>query len=222
MLKPLIINSDLEENKDKNIYVESNGKIYEYEIRFNHMNVVDAIESYIKNISVYDFVLVNEKQAKVMGTPIKFLPYMGEFRLEGSCLKTNNYLTPVVSYFLNFLNNKYKDNIITNDDLKFLYEIKKYYEENSRLKELEILEDLFHGIRVSLINIYDFNEKIGNEILLSFENINISEEFKIILEKIRELIYIFTANNKYIKELNFKDEKLNSIYEKEVDKKKIY
>lgn len=222
MLKPLIINSDLEENKDKNIYVESNGKIYEYEIIFNHMNVVDAIECYIRNESVYSFHLVDEEQAKTIGTPIKFLPYMGDFRLEGSYKKTRNYLSPVLTYLLNFLNNKYKDNVITNKDLKTLFELKKQYEKDSRLEGLEIIEILCHGIRVNLINMYDFNEKVGNEILLGFENKNTNKEFKIILEKIRDLIYISTSNNKYIKELNLKDENLNHIYEDETVKKKVY
>lgn len=222
MLSPLVINSNLEEKEEKNIFVESNGKLYEYEIRFNHMNVVDAIESYVKNETIYNFTLVNENQAKIMGTPIKFLPYMGEFKLEGSLKKTKNYLSPLVTYFLNFLNNKYKDNIITSDDLKSLYELKKMYEKDSRINELEIFENLCYGIRVSLINTYDFNEDVGKNILLGFENRETNEEFKIVLEKIRELITVSTANNKYIKGLNLRDELLNPIYEKEEVKKKVY
>ena len=222
MFKPLVFNSDLEGQKSKNIFVEANGKLYEYEIRFNHMNVVDAIESYVKNETIYNFTLVNENQAKIMGTPIKFLPYMGEFKLEGSYKKTNNYLTPIVTCFLNFLNNKYKDNIITSDDIKILYELKKMYEKDLRTNELEILENLCHGIRVSLINTYDFNEDIGKKILLGFENIGTNEEFKIVLQKMLELITVSTVNNEYIKGLNLTDELLNPIYEKEEVKKKVY
>lgn len=221
MLKSLLINSNVEEKENK-IYVELDGKLYEYEARFNHMSVVDAIECYMKNESIYSFHLVDEEQAKTIGTPIKFLPYMGDFRLEGSYKKTRNYLSPLLTYLLNFLNEKYKDNVITNKDLKTLFELKKQYEKDSRLAGLEIIEILCHGIRVNLIETYDFNEEVGKKILDGFKNINTTEEFKVILEKIRDLIIIATNNNIYIKELNLKDELLNPIYKKEAIKEKVY
>ena len=146
---------------------------------------------------------------------------MGEFKLEDSYKKTNNYLAPLVTYFLNFLNEKYKDNAITNDDLESLYKLKKQYEKDSRMQELEILENLFHGIRVTLVDIYDFNEQIGKSIISGFKNIETNKEFKIILQKMRELIIVSTNNNKYIKELNFKDEHLTPLYEEDI-KKKVY
>lgn len=222
MLKPLVFNSNLNEdaleNMNNHIYIENEEKLYEFEIRFAHMCIVDALEKYINDEKIYNLMLVNEKQAKALETPLKFLPYMGKFRLPNNFFRTNNYLTPNVTYLLNFLNKKYYDNNITSKDLNTLHELKKKFEDESRKDELEIIDDLCYGIRVSLVNEHDFNERVANNIIEGMEKLNVNEDFKVVLEKMKELIYVSKNNKECIKGLGFKDELLNPIYEKEKQK----
>ena len=224
MVKPMVFNSSLNEeeleNFNNHIYIENEGKIYEYEIRFAHMSVVDALEKYINNEKIYNLMLVNEKQAKSLETPLKFLPHMGKFRLPNNFFRTDNYLTPNVTYLLNFLNKKYYDNNITSKDLSALHELKEKFESEGRKEELEIIEDLCYGIRVSLVNEYDFNESVSIKIIEGMEKLNVNENFKVVLEKMKELIFITKENKKCIKGLKIKDDLLNPIYEQEKQKRK--
>lgn len=224
MIKPMIFNSSLNEkeleNFNKHIYIENEGKIYEYEIVFAHMSVVDALEKYINDEKIYNLMLVNEKQVKTLEIPLKFLPYMGKFRLPNNFFRTDNYLTPNVTYLLKFLNKKYYDGNITSEDLNELYELKKKFENEGRLNELEIIEDLCYGIRVSFVNEYDFNERVATKIIEGMEKLNVNEDFKVVLEKMKDLIYVSRNNKECIKGLEFKDELLNYIYDQQKQKTK--
>lgn len=204
MLKNLNINTNNKEEYNY-IYLEHDGKIYKFKINFVHTSVGYAIEKCIKDMSVYDFILVKEDYAKCFQTPLNFLPYMGKFKLNNSFLKTKNYLYPRFNPLLHFLSEKYSDSNITNKDLSKLYDIKKDSLKLGKNNQLEIIKQLCFATQFELVEEYDFNNKVGNKILEKFENINVNDDFKIILKKLKWILSSSYNNKRYIKELGLEE-----------------
>lgn len=77
------------------IYIRYKNEILNLKITINHMDVVDAIEDYIKTADTYNFKVMSEEHVKLLyKMRPSFFPSIGKFRLDNNIKKTNNYFVP--------------------------------------------------------------------------------------------------------------------------------
>lgn len=116
------------------IYIRHDNEILNFKITINNMDVVDAIEDYIKTADTYSFKVMSEEHVKLLyKLRPSFFPNLGKFRLDNNIRKTNNYFvpekTPLLEEFIDLLINKNFENAFIYKKLEpFLpLEVLKYY-----------------------------------------------------------------------------------------------
>ena len=188
------------------IYLQNDDQLLKFRVEFDHVDIVNAIEKYISNINIYNFKLVNEKEAKTLETPLKFFPSVGKFKLENGIIKTQNYLVPMHynRELLKLLNSKYKFSEITQKDLKNFSKIKQDCIDFDNKKELNLINDLLLGIKIELLESYKFNENVGNGIIEYIKKLVGEQEAFEVIKKLNTILISCKENNKHVEFLGLK------------------
>ncbi len=112
--------------EDDYVYYKNDNEILKLRLHFNHMDIVDLIEEYVKNDDVYDFEVLSEYSVKKKyNIGVNFFPFVGKYRIEGNLKKTNNYFVPKLTELLALLINLYNNsnNLITYNNFEKLYSV---------------------------------------------------------------------------------------------------
>ncbi len=116
------------------------------------MDVVNVLEKYIDSQKTFDRVIMSEKSLKNTKIPLKFLYYLGKYTLEDNLFKTNNYLVPKQTPFLDVITEKYWDGIVDTIDLYNLNCIKTDAVCDEDEVTIKLISDLFKSANVEQSN----------------------------------------------------------------------
>ncbi len=167
MLMPLLMDITTDDYKTvqklgffDHVYLNTGKKILKFKLEIDdHMAVVDALESCINNTNINDFAFVSKKEAKeIWSWQIKFLPYVGNYRLPGNYKKTDNYAIPVMTTLMSLLRNMNFDFntegycVVTGEQLLQLADIIVDSEDN---RNSLIIDNLLKHLKVTLVSEYD-------------------------------------------------------------------
>lgn len=202
------------------IYLMNDNELLKYKVELDHMDVVNVLEKYIDNKKSFDNVILSEKEAKESGVPLKFLYYLGKYRLEDKFIKTKNYLAPRQTLFLNVITEKYKDNIVGSKDLYNLSKVmfETIIEEDDDTKKL--ISDLFINADVELIEKLELDEKGFNSTINNIRILlNNNRQCQDVLSKLRCILDNSKLNKDYIISLGLQS-KFSSAIKKEKQKVK--
>lgn len=147
------------------IYIRYNNEILNFKITINHMDVVDAIEDYIKTADTYNFKVMSEEHVKLLyKLRPSFFPSIGKFRLDNNIKKTNNYFVPDKTPLLEELIDLYNDNLVYLGTLNHLNSIKNELVKKKNRIQLLILRELCSKFSLELVEKYNIEvlEKILN------------------------------------------------------------
>ena len=209
MSKKLNINAESTEEYNY-IYLENDEKLLKFKISVNGLNMINIIEKMIKNLGIYNFKVMSEKNVNLeneagnLNVPTILLPYVGEFRLDNPLFKTKNYLIPSDSSqnkLLKFFTEKYNNNLFTRMDLETLCELKSEEISKNNMNNLEFINQLCLDMNVELVDVYDFNERVGNCVIDSLEKLVVNNDVRGILAKIRFMLYSCNINKECIEKL---------------------
>ena len=217
---------DNEENtKKKNfydyIYLISGNELLKFEIELDHMDVVNVLEKYIDSQKTFDKVIMSEKELKGTKIPLKFLYPLGYYRLENNLFKTNNYLVPKQTPFLDLITKKYWNGIV---DTTYLDNI-NYIKTDAVCDEDDIIPKLvdllFENANIELVERFEINK---DELIRTISNIkNLfknNKEALIVLSRLKWIIEKSKSNIEYITKLCLKD-KFNSSIMQERERQKV-
>ena len=161
--------------------------------------------------------LINlEKKVGNLNIPLSLLPYVGEFRLDNPLFKTKNYLIPSNSSenkLINFLSEKYNNNLFTRMDLETLCELKNEELSKMNMDNLGLINQLCFDMNVELVEVYDFNEKVGNSVIDSLENLVVNSGIRSVLAKLRFMLHSCSINKECIKKLGLEQNFVMAIEE---------
>lgn len=172
MLMPLLMDITTDDYKSVQklgffdyVYLNTGKKILKFKLEIDdHMAVVDALESCINNTNINDFAFVSKKEAKeIWDWQIKFLPYVGNYRLPGNYKKTDNYAIPVMTTLMSLLRNMNFDFnkkgycIVSFENLRSFVDVIIHSEDN---RNSLIIDKLLNHLKVTLVGEYDANVKL--------------------------------------------------------------
>lgn len=201
------------------ICIQRYNEILKFKITINHMDVVDAIEDYIKTEDTYNFRVMCEEHVKLL-YKIKpsFFPFVGKYRLENDIKKTNNYFVPEKKPLLEELIDLYNNGVYL-DTLNNLNSIKNELKKNNNKTQLLILENLCSKFSLELVEKYnvealektlnhsnnlinkdDLNKmkwilKTSQENEAIFNNLNLNKKIKCVEEEKKLIKMIDELNN---------------------------
>jgi len=146
------------------IYIRHNDEILGVKITISHMDVVDAIENYIKTEDTYNFRVMSEEEVKLLRIRPSFFPFIGKFRLENNIRKTNNYFVPRKTSLLEELIDLYNDNFLYYVSLNTLNLVHNELVKKNNKTQLLILKNLCSKFYLELVEKYNIEilEKILN------------------------------------------------------------
>ena len=185
--------------KNNNIYdyifIENNGELLKYKITIDHVAIFNTLDKYINEIPYDNIQIVKEKDVKKWGLPTSWFRYVGKFQLGENLLPTNNYLFPPQKLLFRVLTDKYKNELVTTQDL---YNLSSCYKN-------KYLKDLFRNIKIELIEKYKFNQSLEEQINI-IENL-VGKKTNSIdsLQNLKWILETSKKNKKYIKLLNLTD-----------------
>lgn len=217
------LNSKLVKEKKENtkklnfydyIYLMNGNELLKFKVELNHMDVVNALEDYINTQDQYKKVIMSEKEAQKTNIPLKFFYYLGKYKLENNKLKTKNYLVPKQTIFLEYLTEKYKDEVVSHEDLCNLSELKEDAIEYEEDIELKLIDGLFDNIDIELVDKYVITESEIDNTIINIENLLDNEEAAVVLHKLKWMLESANDNKNNIATLGLQ-EKFNSAIEKE-------
>lgn len=163
------------------IYLEEGNELYKFEIKFNHMDITNAIEQYINRCRVIDFEVRSEQYLKENAIPKIFFPYLGKFKLEENLKSTKNYFVlNDKSYLYRLLTVMYWDNSFTPEHFEVLYDCYNECCLNKQKNKAEFILDFSSKMNIELKNKYKFEEL--KSIISNLENYVPKDE----LEKSKE------------------------------------
>lgn len=217
---------DSEENtKKKNfydyIYLISGNELLKFEIELDHMDVVNVLEKYIDSQKTFDKVIMSEKSLKNTKIPLKFLYYLGKYTLEDNLFKTNNYLVPKQTPFLDVITEKYWDGIVDTTDLYNLNCIMIDAQCDEDVATINLISDLFKSANVELVESFEMNiEEVENTINNIRTLLQNSTECQNVLKKLDWILKKSKSNIEYITKLGLKD-KFNDAIMQERERQKV-
>lgn len=202
-------NNNLEEIKNEEyIFIQKDKQLLKFIVKTNHLNITNTLEQYLNNSSLYNSDVLSEKDIKDK-LPLNLVRSVGKYRLEGSLLKTNNYLVPPVTELTNILNEKYKENnsfvTFSSRDLHKLNLIKEDFRLDERIFELQLIENLLSSFEVELKGIYNISEKELETYIDNITKLIGFDENKITLSKLRWILVSASHNEDYITGLGIED-----------------
>ena len=184
------------------IYIRQDNEILNFKITINHMDVVDAIEDYIKTADTYSFKVMSEEHVKLLyKLRPSFFPNIGKFRLDNNTKKTNNYFVPEKKPLLEELIDLYNNGVYLGT-LNNLNSIKNELIKKNNKTQLLILNKLCSKFSLELVEKYNIE---ALEKTLNYSNNLINKEdlnkMKWILKtsKENEVIFNTLGLNKKIK-----------------------
>ena len=183
------------------IYIRYKNEILNLKITINHMDVVDAIEDYIKTADTYNFKVMSEEHVKLLyKMRPSFFPSIGKFRLDNNIKKTNNYFVPDKTPLLEELIDLYNDNLVYLGTLNHLNSIKNELVKKKNRIQLLILRELCSKFSLELVEKYNI-EALEKTLNYSNNLINISDlnKMKWILKTSKENEEIFSSLDLYKK-----------------------
>ena len=198
----------------------NDNELLKFKVELDHMDVVDVLEKYIDAQKSFDNVILSEKDAKESGVPLKFLYYLGKYRLEDNFIKTKNYLAPKQTLFLQLITQKYTDNIVDSKDLYNLSKVmfETIVEEDDDTKKL--ISDLFINANVELIEKIELAEEELNSTINNVRTLlNNNRQCQDVLSKLKCILDNSKLNKDYIINLGLQS-KFNSVIKKEKQKVK--
>lgn len=202
------------------VYLTSGNELLKFKVEINHMDAVDALEEYINSQKPVDHIILNEKEAKKTNIPLGFLLYLGKYRLENSLIKTENYFVPKSTELLFKLTQKYNNCTVTTVDLYNFACILIEANKNQDSLTKKLVEKLFSGVNVELVEKFQINEDELNNIINSIKNIFKNKvEAEAILHKLKWILDMTKRNAEQITKLDLRD-KFESAVEKEKQKVK--
>lgn len=180
------------------IYLLKEDELLKYKVELDHMDVVNVLEKYISTQYQYSKEIMSLKEVEKTNIPVKFLYYLGKYKLENNILKTKNYLVPEQTEFLEFLTTKYDNEVVTSRDLNILsyliYDEKKW------------IDYLFNNCSVELIEKYQFNKDQINNAITNIEKLlKNTESTEDVLYKLKYIISNFEDNQKIINKLGLQE-----------------
>lgn len=218
----------IEENKENTkklnfydyIYLMNENELLKFKVELNHMDVVNVLEKYIDSQKQFDMCILNEKDAKATKIPLKFLYYLGNYRLNNYLVKTKNYLVPEQTKFLNIITEKYKDSIIVSRDLNKLNNIMFDAQCDEDDVTQNLIDLLFDSVNVELVERFEMNlgelENTINNIRTLLQN---SRECQLVLSQLKYILEESKTNKEYITKLGL-EYKFNKAIEKQKQKVK--
>lgn len=217
---------DNEENTKKKsfydyIYLISGNELLKFEIELDHMDVVNVLEKYIDSQKTFDKVIMSEKSLKNTKIPLKFLYYLGKYTLEDNLFKTNNYLVPKQTPFLDVITEKYWDGIVDTTDLYNLNCIMIDAQCDEDVATINLISDLFKSAYVELVERFEIDtEELGKTIYFIRNLLKNSRECQDVLSKLRWILEKSKSNIEYITKLGLKD-KFNNAITQERERQKV-
>lgn len=203
------------------IYIISGNELLKFKIELVHMDVVNVLEKYIDVQKNSDNVILSEKEARENEFPLKFLRYLGKYRLENNLFKTKNYLAPKRTAFLDLIIEKYKDNILDAIDLDNLYYIMSDAIIFENHNKQELICELLKGASIEFVEKFEIDKE---EITKTINNIRTllknSRESQEILSKLKWILEKSEVNKHFISKLDLR-EKFESAVELEKQKQKV-
>lgn len=221
-LEPEIIRYSNKTTKDY-IYLEKDGQILKFKVSIPHLDITDAIETYLIQTIHGNFVLKSERYAKLY-YPLNLLESVGKFKLEGNWHKTKNYYIPIPNDLTDFLYDKYrmKESNVTlySEDLSKLSDLIDTYKEVDKNLELNIINTLKSKLIVELVEVYDLDL---NQLEIYIQNIekmvgNIGSRET--LYKLRNILISSEQNIDYINSLGIENKFIKAI-KKDKEKQKV-
>lgn len=205
------------------IYLEKDGKVLKFLVSIPHLDITTFLEKYLENLPVNEYNIMKESKVKESRWPLKLVRYVGNFKMQGACFKTKNYLVPNQTELSSFLCKKHRKNYVmiplNTEDLKALNEINKNCLEDEETFELDIINTLKSNIQIQLEETYDIDlEQLGLYIQ-NIEKLLGNDESRRTLDKLRYILLSSEKNKNYIGELGLEDRFIQTI-EKEKQKVK--
>ncbi|MBR6690201.1 MAG: hypothetical protein IKL65_02600 [Bacilli bacterium] len=182
------------------IYLFKENDLFKFKVELQGMDIVNVIEEHIKMQDQEVKEIMSLKDAEKTKIPVKFLYYLGKYKLKNNFFKTENYLVPEQTDFLKLLIKKYRNKIVTHRDLINLNDLV-----NVEIDKDHVL-DLFLNAKIELIEKLSFNKEelditINNiKALLSTNQASIS-----VLNKLKFIISSAEDNQELIKKLGIED-----------------
>jgi len=203
------------------VYLASGNELLKFKVEINHMDAIDALEEYINSQKTVDHIILNEKEAKNTNIPLGFLFYLGKYRLENSLIKTENYFVPKSTELLSELTKKYNNCTVTPVDLYNFACILIEANNNQDSLTKKLVEKLFSGVDVELVEKFQINKDELNNIINSIKNIFKNKvEAEAVLHKLKWILDMTECNVHPITGLGLRD-KFESAVEKEKQKQKV-
>ena len=185
------------------------------------MDVVNVLEKYIDSQKTFDKVIMSEKSLKNTKIPLKFLYYLGKYTLEDNLFKTNNYLVPKQTPFLDVITEKYWDGIVDTTDLYNLNCIMIDAQCDEDVATINLISDLFKSANVELVESFEMNiEEVENTINNIRTLLQNSTECQNVLKKLDWILKKSKSNIEYITKLGLKD-KFNDAIMQERERQKV-
>ena len=207
-----LINLNLLDKKSDNlkkcICVENNNEIYKFKVIFNHMDVVNAIEDYVKIINVYDFEVVSEETLESKGMIKKFFPPLGKFRLEGNSKATNNYFAPPKTVIFETLFSMYRNDVLTELDFIKLENEYSLAINNQDESVSKFIKNFLDKMNVELLDKYTLEEL--NTSLNCLERLSAESRLSKTYSSLKHLLEVSVRNRNRIVTLELSD-KFNQI-----------
>lgn len=203
------------------IYFMNGCELLKFKIELDHMDVVNVLEKYIESQRAFDKIIMSEKELKKAKIPLKFLYYLGNYRLENNLFKTKNYLAPKQTEFLYVIIGKYWDAIVDSTDLYNLNYIMNNTVCNEEDDTKKLIGDLFKSANVELVEKFEISQI---ELMNTINNIRglfkKNRKYQDVLTKLKCILEKSKFNKEYIYNLGLED-KFNSAINKEREKQKV-
>jgi len=201
-------------SKTEGIFIEYDGSIYELKMTFNHMDIVNAIEEHIGEISIYNFEVKSEEKILEEGMIKKFFPYVGKFKIDGSRKVTNNYFVPVYSELLNILFLLYKDAVLLENSFSYIDRLYTIGTQANAPRTTEFIKRFLKKMEIEILNKYSIEElSYSLDCLIKIDDIEISKTFS----SLKQLLETSTKNKERINNLGLNDKFIDAIKVKQKD-----
>lgn len=205
------------------IFLEKDGQILKFKVSIPHLDITNAIETYLNNSKLDNCILKSEKYAKLY-YPLNLIESVGKFKLEGNWRKTKNYFIPKPNALTEFLYDKYRiynENVaLYIEDLSKLSYFIDIYKEEDKDVELNIINTLKSKFIVELVEVYDLDL---NQLEIYIENIEKmvgNVKSRTTLYKLRNILIFGEQSKVYINELGIENKFIKAI-KKDKEKQKV-
>jgi len=198
------------------IYLFNENELMKFKVELNHMDIVDALEKYINTQNLCRKEIMSEKDAKKTKIPLKFLYYLGKYRLENNILKTKNYLVPKQTEFLNLLTEKYEEEVVVRTDLYILFKAKNNAIEDEDDFKLRLIDGLFDNINIEFVDKYVITEKEIDNTIINIRTLLGTKYADDVLRKLRWMLESTIDNKRYITALGLQEK-----FDKAMNKDKV-